>query len=396
MSYYSSNEKSLYNLYVNYDKTLIDFVLNTFAKEYKTLLLVKKRYGNNYDGVGATTLISYMDEQKIKTFLMRFEQRLKAIKILLEQGKTFEDISLMFEEKNEVEVARITNNILNTLKSKTTQEVFKTLDEIISKYKTSIDELNAALKLMKDSNKRLCYMYTYGINQEQMSRTMICKLLAINTKQYDRYILETQKSIPVLLTRLKQKKMAKEENSLVNENVDTKLPIKTIENVQIKDIPMDLHKINIYELIPNAHLIMDNPLCNIDIVDIPNIDEIVSLYSICKDSNELLSKINIDSNRLIMIYISNLDKFNDISEIVNYIIMHADINMIMLLTDKLFNNNLITLIEKELIYLKFLQIKDKNITNSIISLITGLSIEDITGYRIMTNNDKINTINKLL
>lgn len=401
MSYYSkNNEKSLYNLYADYDRNLIDFTLNTFIKDYKTMILVKKRFGNNFDGIGATTLISYMDEQKIKTFLMRLEQRLKAFKLLIEQGKSLEDISQIVKDKSEIELARIVSNVLNYDKPVVKiEEPLKTLDEIINKYNISVDDLYNALMIIKDNNKRLCYMYTYGIKKQQMSKKMVCKILDINAKQYDKYILETQKSLPVLLTRLNQKRKNKEENKnfIEIQEILKNIDFQEVQELpKVKDIPSDLHKIDIYELIPNAHLIMDNPLCNIDIVNIPNIEEIVDIYSVCKDSNELLNKINIDKKRLIMIYISNLDKFDDISEIVGFIVMNTDINIIMLLIEKLFNNNIITSLEKELLYLKLLQIKNKKITNDIISMITGLDIEDIEQYRIMTNNDKINTINKIL
>lgn len=409
MSYYSNGkdmkEKSLYNLYYNYDKLVIDAVLNTFSKEYKNIGLLKAKYGVNYDGINAKGIFNYLDEQRLQSFLMRIELRLKCYDTLIKQGKNIEEINAMFEDKNEIEAARIVGDVLGTGKKIVKQEeIFKDVEDILEKYKISMDELTNAISNISDMNKRLCYIYTYGINRKKMNITSICKMLNIDNKTYHKYIMEIQMKLPdLLMSETKITIQNEEVKPIVKKNKPNlikKEKIKhnikeEIDKIKETAVPNDLHKIDIYKLIPNAYLIMDNPISNNDFVNIPNIEEIIVLYNEIKDSNKMLELLNIDKNKLISIYIENIELFTDIPEIISYIALNADINTIMLLISRIFNNE-ITVMEKELIYLKLLQLQNDKITNDIISLITGLSIQDINDYRIMTNNDKINTLNKLL
>ena len=584
---YDLKIKSLYELFSNYQKEEIDITINTFKKAFNSLNLLRKKYGDKYNGEAVPFIsLSIMEENSLQSFLSRIDTRLKCISYLLKNGNTKEDIDKLFDNKDDNEINIIIRNITAKIEGNNQKKedvIFSSKEEILEFLKTDEIELKEALDLIDDNDKKLCYIYTYGIDYPKMTTKEICKTLEITKNKYEKYIISVQKELTRLLDRLRHKKEFKKRqleekkkeqkslyeieeekiNSIINEeNVPTTINEKEIEKEKIiepeitideeikedktdtieevkeevktpeiiseptysktdllitlyaDEIGLDdieksnldpfykavltiayydknnnkkianlylaylqerykdnkyyltlLNKLSIivnsfesgfnvdkydellneepiinnqidsydvkeiieehnneekvlsivnkeeketnsstldiYKIIPNAHLLMNNDLLNINIVDeLLSNGGIIDLYEKYKDSYKLLDELKISKDLLISIYLKYLSLFNDISEILEFIVLNT--NDITIIHNVLFSNifaredGCLTDKEKEVIYLKLLQLKDNSITDEVIAKITGLTSEEIINYYIITKDNKINSLNKIL
>jgi hypothetical protein len=125
---------------------------------------------------------------------------------------------------------------------------------------------------------------------------------------------------------------------------------------------------------------------------------ILKLYDTFQNHDLILSKLNISKSTLINCYIRHLDYFNNLDEILDYIIEVEPDSIPKILSSDLFMNfsEYLTEKEQELVYLCLLRKKNKQIDDNMISKITDLDLETISHYEIMTKDDHLNQLNQYI
>ncbi len=131
---------------------------------------------------------------------------------------------------------------------------------------------------------------------------------------------------------------------------------------------------------------------NFEITD----DIILNAYNELNDSSSIMDLLMISSDTLVNFYLNHIDDLDDPYEAFNYLVHLGEKDIIKkLMTSPFFARVLNYLSDKErdVIYLKLVQISKSSLTDEKIAQVTKLDINIIREYEIMTNNDKVNSLN---
>ena len=126
---------------------------------------------------------------------------------------------------------------------------------------------------------------------------------------------------------------------------------------------------------------------------------IIKLYNNSNDIDQVCKLLMISEDNFIECYLKYPAYFKNEDNILEHILLsEANIdNIRRLLCSPLFDDTLgLTDIEKSILYMKLLQFKNQSITDELISQITGIDLESIKNYQLMTKEDKVNQLNKFL
>lgn len=384
-----------YDNRTNYKAEPMDYYyLKQLKKKINDSLNNKKQWSFNYYLPSFYDFFpSYQDEESkelIRTYIKYSESRgKKAVKKIYDDNLNYNNNKLDSEEKPSFRffilcikdyIKKSKENNIDLVNSTKEQErkarIQKNKQKKTSFYDYFIesDMTEEEIEFVKNIVKQ------YIDATKQSLKDVVVKAFGPNYDSYNDYkhTKEEKRVFHYLIQNIKRTKLSNKAKASSN---------KTDSNF----------KIDIYKLVPNAHLIMNNELLSINIVEeLVNNGGIVDLYEVYYDSNKLLNKLGISTESLINIYLKYFDNFTDISEILSFIVKNTnDISVINTLLDKDIFSTL-TSKEKEIIYLKLLQIKDASLTNEIIAQITGLTTEDISTYHILSKDDKINKLNKII
>lgn len=204
---YNLKTRSIYLLFNSYSKEIIDFVLNTFSKEVRTYKILEKHFGASFNGENLTFLneLDYTEEKLLEGILTRIEERLKAINILLKNGKNLEEIKSLFKSKKDIEISNIVKNIISKEKAKEFSRVFVSTDTILNNYNINIEELLKAVYEIPSKKDRLCFIYTFGLEGTKLEPKTITKILNITSINYERLLESAKNQIDRYLTNKKIK-----------------------------------------------------------------------------------------------------------------------------------------------------------------------------------------------
>lgn len=167
-------------------------------------------------------------------------------------------------------------------------------------------------------------------------------------------------------------------------------------------------KIDMMDLGEKGYLALTNDLFDIRIIgneEIEIIDEestddvILKAYNELRDSKTIIDLLMISEDTLVNFYLKYLDDLADPQEAFNYLINLGSKDIIKrLMISPLFLRviNYLSNIEREIIYLKLVQVSNSSLSDEIISKITGLDIDSIREYQIMTKDDKVNSLNEFI
>lgn len=174
---------------------------------------------------------------------------------------------------------------------------------------------------------------------------------------------------------------------------------------QRKAKPIKLDMMNLGE---NGYLVLTNDLFDIrfigneeeQVIEAEITDEIIkNAYDELMDSQTIMDLLLISSNTLVDFYLRLIDELDDPTEAFNYLINLGDKDTIKrLMISPLFLRvvNCLTDKERQLIYLKLVQVSNSSLTDELIAKITELDINSIREYEIMTKDDKVNTLNNFI
>lgn len=226
--------KNLFEYFNEYEKGDILFAVSTLEKEKLSLTLIKKQFGENFDGKGRVIDIPYYQRMQIENILNRIEKILKYIKIQKENGVLFD----MIKEKvlkNDIKVD--TNAPIKK------EIIIKTKEDILNKYNVTEDALKDALDYVIDTDKRLAFQYYYGIGRKKLEKDRILLMLNVSSKEFDHLILDVKNLLPNLLKgdnnieiepkKEEQKEVKKEETILDDEKINNIISSLTREEQKL-------------------------------------------------------------------------------------------------------------------------------------------------------------------
>lgn len=128
-------------------------------------------------------------------------------------------------------------------------------------------------------------------------------------------------------------------------------------------------------------------------------DVIMNAYNELMDSKTIIDLLMISEDTLIDFYLNHIDDLEDPQEAFNYLINLGNKDIIKrLMISPLFLRviNYISDIERQIIYLKLVQVSNSSLTDEIISKITKVDVNSIREYEIMTKDDKVNSLNEFI
>lgn len=165
--------------------------------------------------------------------------------------------------------------------------------------------------------------------------------------------------------------------------------------------------INMMDLGNNSYLALKNDLFELEmvlkeevIVESSYPDEVIlNTYLEVNNSQTIMELLRISEDTLINFYLNNLETLEDISEALSFILHSNNKDVIKrLFVTPLFLNvvNDLSDQERQILYLKLVQVNDDTITDELISNITHVPVELIREYVIMTKEDKVNKLNQYI
>lgn len=201
---YNLKVKSIYTQFSEYNKEIIDLVISTFKKEYNTIRLLKKQYGNNYDGedMPSVDTLNYAESQLIVGVLSRFEDRLKICQLLLNSGKSLKEIEDLFSSKDDLQISKMIKNALDKVEENELKNNFSSLDTLLKKYDITIEELKSIIESNLNEMELFCFKYTYGIDGKSGIND-ICDALKINKDTYKELMNNSKKIVASALEKEK-------------------------------------------------------------------------------------------------------------------------------------------------------------------------------------------------
>ena len=205
MKAYNLIEKSLYELFSQYNKEMIDLALEIFKlKEPESFSLLIRKYGIEFNGIGVTNNLSFAERERLQKILNRFEARIQCCNIMHSQKYSVQKIKKMYKEKNALDIMHMEKKFMNSAvqKDSSNKIEFTSLNQILKKYNITVNQLDDAISLIGSSNQRLCYSYTYGINRTKMAIDKILNLLNIDRHDYDKILLDVEKQLPSLVEQV--------------------------------------------------------------------------------------------------------------------------------------------------------------------------------------------------
>ena len=337
MSSYSNEKydlkiKSLYELFSNNSKEEIDLTISTFTNAFNSVKLLRKKYGFKLDESGLLPFnnLSYMEELSLKSFLARIDNRLVCISYLLKNGKTKEDIELLFKNKDDNQINEILRKIqdeIDSNKPKKEEPKFENIAQILEDFNTNLDELNESLNLIDDNDRKLVFIYTYGVKCPQMNPKEICKKLEITKNKYEKLLITTQKELYRLIEKLRHKKEYKK--ILLKENKEEKVetnsePLEENQNEIVEDFSAkpvtkeiieepkeEKEEVSTENKIPEELSTKNNPLSDI----------LLSIY-VGELELESIESLNIDhfkKSLLIIFYYDNTKNIKVANLYINYL-----------------------------------------------------------------------------
>ena len=182
----NKKRKSLYEHFQNYTKEQIDLVLTRFKREPKTMAIIKKKFGDDLNGVEGYVSLSYSENFRLETTLTRLEKVLKFVQKLQRIGKTNDQIKTILSEKDDVRFYKYVESLLNN------QEVIPTEKFNLNKYLKikGIDKkfLSDALPYHNNSSEAFAFKYTYGINVKELDKSKIAEILNTTEQEVEKYV----------------------------------------------------------------------------------------------------------------------------------------------------------------------------------------------------------------
>lgn len=170
--------------------------------------------------------------------------------------------------------------------------------------------------------------------------------------------------------------------------------ISEVEDVTILE---EFPTINVEELVEDSKEVstLEEKINNKEQEEINYLDSIIlKAYDCFEDHDLILSKLKISQSIMIECYIRHLSHFNDLDEILDYIIETDSNSISKILSSEYFSNfgKYLTEKEQEVIYLLLLSKQNKKIDISMISMITGIDLETLNNYKVMTPDDELNKL----
>lgn len=180
------------------------------------------------------------------------------------------------------------------------------------------------------------------------------------------------------------------------------------QKVEEEQVVEEMSKLNMMDLGKKGYLALTNDLFDIKLVGNEEIekiseeltDEVIkSAYNELMDSKTIMDLLMISEDTLIEFYLRHIDDLENPREAFNYLINIGNRDIIKrLMVSPLFLRvvNYISDTEREIIYLKLVQVTNKSLTDELISKITKVDINSIREYQIMTREDKVNALNEFI
>ncbi len=226
---YNIKSNNLFETFSGYSKEAIEFVMSTFRSEILTTSLFVRQFGPSYDGVNANKDLAYYEKMRLESALTRFEQRLKYVSLMVESGKTFKDLRIIFRGKKDYEIDKIVSTYQ---KKEENVVIFKSLSQIKHNLKITDKELDDFLYELSNSDIKLVFKYTYGIGVKPFEDYKIMDMLKINEAKYKKYLKIACDEISKLSKKKKEEKIKKEKVK-VKENPVLKPAIRTEVNEEV-------------------------------------------------------------------------------------------------------------------------------------------------------------------
>lgn len=343
---------------------VIQFVKNS---NLNGIQVAYKLYGPNLDTLNDVKLdstesanISWL-RKEIRSYLLGKEKR-KYHRITKNKVPTFFE-HFYTENMSDKEKIVIKNQVLIFMNK-------SSLAGVLAAYKLYGDDLsifNGNVELTKNENANLAWLKSQIRKYLEQNKGIMdeIKPLEIEESIVDNVIEETQfPDIDPI-----EEELTQEIEEMTEDNVE-EISITDFKEKQINNSKVEVEKINYLDSI------------------------ILKAYDCFQDHDLILSKLKISESVLIDCYIRHLSHFNDLDEILDYIIETDSNSISKILSSEYFSSfgKYLTEKEQEVIYLLLLSKQNKKIDTSMISMITGVDVETLNNYKVMTPDDELNKL----
>ena len=218
---YTRTATNLYQIFSEYTKEEVHLVLKYFTRETRTLPLLKKAYGSNYQGLNCQVL-TFEEINRLNNILKRFQEFLIFIHTLLQNGKTKAYIENLFATKEDVEllsymksIKKPREEVKKDLKPKVkkvpvkpiipikkTISVGYTLEEIYQKYKINESTLLKAIASDNNAQHIDAFKAYFGLQTAKMTLNELASKYQTEEKKVANWIVNIIIKIPTFLDEM--------------------------------------------------------------------------------------------------------------------------------------------------------------------------------------------------
>lgn len=200
---YNLTQKSLYDLFGEYDKKLADTIFRALKqKEESSYSILVKKYGINLDGKNAGGLLSYGERNRIDSIISRLRSWFEYGDYLLKNGNSYKEIQDFFVKTKDESLAGIFSKFYK--KKEEDSSLLDKKSEILKKFSISEKELEDSIYYIEDNNKRIAYKYHYGIGCKKMDESEILDMLGMKKDEYKESLISVQRSLLSLIKKAKE------------------------------------------------------------------------------------------------------------------------------------------------------------------------------------------------
>ena len=118
---YNTSTKTVYEVFGEENKKYVDLaiaILNNEPKS-KSKSILKKRYGEKYDGVGGVRFFNYLENEYLNSALRIIDSYIQGIRVLVEVYKeTDEEILKRFQKQNDIQILNMLRILTSNNKPK--------------------------------------------------------------------------------------------------------------------------------------------------------------------------------------------------------------------------------------------------------------------------------------
>lgn len=194
---YNTSTNTIYEVFGKENKKYVDLALAALSQESRSIAILKKKYGDKYDGVGGVRFLSYSENEFLISALRRVDSYARGIKVLVEVYKEKDEQILdRFRKKSDVQILSMLRALSEVAKPKVVS-LLPNKSSVLAHFGVSEDILEAAMDHVMNNDHKRMYLYYYGIARSKMPMEVILKLFPNYTQnKIKEVLLDIQNKLP--------------------------------------------------------------------------------------------------------------------------------------------------------------------------------------------------------